>query len=214
MGAHGIPGGSPWDPRVGLWGPMGPWTQASVDSLARGPIGQGPGPQGTQGLGDPGPQGTQGPWGPRSVRFDLNPPTCRRVRGVSLRVRRYHSLSLRFRFVYVVATRFRFAFSYVYVYALRFRVFSRRVIVGAKPPCCPPRGDPWGVPGGGSQGGVPGGGPGGGFETPSGVCCAFWADAETVEKSIFRASGNFQELLESSGSFWNRFGLSGTGFCT
>ena len=29
---HGIPGGSPWDPRVGLWGPMGPWTRASGDS--------------------------------------------------------------------------------------------------------------------------------------------------------------------------------------
>ena len=53
MGAHGIPGGSPWDARVGLWGPMGPWTQASGDPLARGPIGQGPWPQ-----------GTWGPWSP------------------------------------------------------------------------------------------------------------------------------------------------------
>ena len=54
--------------------------------------------------------------------------------------------------MYVVATRFRFAFSYVYVYALRFRVFSRRVIVGAKPPCCPPEATRGGV-----CGGVPGG---------------------------------------------------------
>ena len=44
-GAHGIPGGSPWDPRVGLWGSIGqgthwPRTWASGD----------PGPMGTHGL--------------------------------------------------------------------------------------------------------------------------------------------------------------------
>ena len=50
MGSHGSHG-SPWDP---------PWTWASGDPLARGPIGQGPRPQGTRGLGDLGPQGTQG----------------------------------------------------------------------------------------------------------------------------------------------------------
>ena len=55
MGTHGIPGGSPWEPRVGLWGPMGPWTRASGDPLARGPIGQGP-----RASGDPVPQGTWG----------------------------------------------------------------------------------------------------------------------------------------------------------
>ena len=35
-----------------------------------------------------------------------------------------------------------------------------------------------------------------------------------IEKSIFRASGSFQELLESSGSLWNQFGLSRNGLCS
>ena len=133
---------------------------------------------------------------------------------VSLRVRRYHSLSLRFRFVYVVATRFRFAFSYVYVYALRFRVFSRRVIVGAKPPCCPPRSDPGGVPGGvgggGPRVGVPGGGPRGGPRVPWGrglkLVPASVAHSGPTQKPL---KNRFSELLATSRSFWNRLGASG-----
>ncbi len=57
MGSHG---GDSWDPRVGPWGPIGPWeplplgTQALGDPLA---------------LGDPGPRGP-GPW---ARIFDLYP---------------------------------------------------------------------------------------------------------------------------------------------
>ena len=40
-GTHGIPWVGPWDPRVGPWGPIGPW--------------------------GPGPLGTHGPWGPGPV---------------------------------------------------------------------------------------------------------------------------------------------------
>ena len=69
----------PWDPRVGLWGPMGPWTRASGDPWARGPIGQGPGPLGTRGLGDPGPLGTRGPWGPRDKKRSAESPDSQSI---------------------------------------------------------------------------------------------------------------------------------------